>query len=138
MTNLITMIEKTFAKGNYNEWEKFIKETLPQQSELFRLKLIPAIDETLVNMLGGYSEIHKNSIDITPIFNEYLTIKADIIYIVGDFKAPDVPTEAVKRDEDAIREFLEEQFKDVINIESVKINISTGELEIVASIAVKF
>ena len=132
------MIEKTFAKGNYNEWEKFIKETLPQQSELFRLKLIPAIDETLVNMLGGYSEIHKNSIDITPIFNEYLTIKADIIYIVGDFKAPDVPTEAVKRDEDAIREFLEEQFKDVINIESVKINISTGELEIVASIAVKF
>lgn len=138
MTNLITMIEKTFAKGNYNEWEKFIKETLPQQSELFRSKLIPAIDETLVNMLGGYSEIHKNSIDITPIFNEYLTIKADIIYTVDDFKAPDVPTDAVKRDEDAIREFLEEQFKDIINIESIKINISTGELEIVASIAVKF
>lgn len=132
------MTEKTFAKGNYNEWEKFIKETLPQQSELFRSKLIPTIDETLKNMLGSYSDIHKSSIDITPIFNEYLTIKADIIYTVDDFKAPDVPTDAVKKDEDAIREFLEEQFKDVINIESVKISISTGELEIVASIAVKF
>ena len=133
------MIEKTFAKGNYNEWEKFIKETLPQQSELFRSKLIPAIDETLVNMLGGYSEIHKNSIDITPIFNEYLTIKADIIYTVDDFKAPDVPTEAVKRDEDAIREFLEEQFKeDEVSIESVEINTSSGELAIKANIAVKF
>ena len=132
------MIEKTFAKGNYNEWEKFIKETLPQQSELFRSKLIPAIDETLVNMLGGYSEIHKNSIDITPIFNEYLTIKADIIYTVDDFKAPDVPTDAVKKDEDAVRSFLEEQFKDTIAIDKVSIDVNTGALTVEASVAVKF
>ena len=132
------MIEKTFAKGNYNEWEKFIKETLPQRSELFRSKLIPAIDETLKNMLGGFSDIHKNSIDITPIFDEYLTIKATIIYGVEDFEAPDVPVEAVEKDIAAIRSFLEEQFKDEIAIDSVEISTTTGELTVEASVAVKF
>ena len=108
------MIEKTFAKGNYNEWEKFVKETLPQQSELFRSKLIPSIDEVLESMLGVYSNIHKTSIDIAPTFDEYLTIKAIIVYGIDDFEAPDVPTDAVKKDEDAVRAFLEEQFKDTI------------------------
>ena len=132
------MIEKTFAKGNYNEWEKFIKETLPQRSELFRSELIPAIDETLKNMLGGFSSIHKNSIDITPVFDEYLTIKAMIVYGVEDFEAPDVPVEAVEKDIAAIRSFLEEQFKDEIAIDSVEISTTTGELTIEASVAVKF
>lgn len=132
------MIEKTFAKGNYNEWEKFVKETLPQQSELFRSSLIPSIDGVLESMLGVYSDIHKTSIDITPTFDEYLTIKAVIVYEVEDFEAPDVPTEAVQKDEDAIRSFLEEQFKDVIVIDKVAIDVNTGALTIEASIAVKF
>ena len=132
------MIEKTFAKGNYNEWEKFVKETLPQQSELFRSSLIPSIDGVLENMLGVYSDIHKTSIDITPTFDEYLTIKAVIVYEVEDFEAPDVPTEAVQKDEDAIRSFLEEQFKDIIAIDKVAIDVNTGALTIEASIAVKF
>ena len=132
------MIEKTFAKGNYNEWEKFVKETLPQQSELFRSSLIPSIDGVLESMLGVYSDIRKTSIDITPTFDEYLTIKAVIVYEVEDFEAPDVPTEAVQKDEDAIRSFLEEQFKDIIAIDKVAIDVNTGALTIEASIAVKF
>ena len=132
------MIEKTFAKGNYNEWEKFVKETLPQQSELFRSSLIPSIDGVLESMLGVYSDIHKTSIDITPTFDEYLTIKAVIVYEVEDFEAPDVPTEAVQKDEDAIRSFLEEQFKDIFASDKVEIDVNTGALTIKASIAVKF
>lgn len=132
------MIDKTFAKGNYNEWEKFIKEVLPQKSELFRSDLIPAIDETLKSMLGGFSDIHKNSIDITPVFDEYLTIKADIVYKVEDFEAPDVPVEAVEKDTASIKSFLEEQFKDIVVIDNVEISTATGELKIEASIAVKF
>lgn len=132
------MTDKTFAKGNYNEWEKFIKETLPQQSELFRSRLIPAIDEVLRSMIGNYSDIHKTSIDIAPTFDEYLTIKAIIVYGVDDFEAPDVPTDAIKKDEDAIRVFLEEQFKDMIAIDKVAIDVNTGALTVEASIAVKF
>ena len=132
------MIDKTFAKGNYNEWEKFVKETLPQQSELFRSSLIPSIDEVLKSMLGSYSDVHKTSIDITPTFDEYLTIKAVIVYEVEDFEAPDVPTEAVQKDEDAIRDFLEEQFKDTITIDKIDIDVNTGALTVEASIAVKF
>ena len=132
------MIEKTFAKGNYNVWEKFIKETLPQQSEFFRSSLIPSIDEVLESMLGSYSNIHKTSIDIAPTFDEYLTIKAIIVYGVDDFEAPDVPTDAVKKDEDAVRSFLEEQFKDTIAIDKVSIDVNTGALTVEASVAVKF
>ena len=132
------MIDKTFAKGNYNEWDNFVKNVLPQKSEMLRSSLIPAIDETLKNMLGGFSDIHKSSIDVTPVFDEYLTIKAAIVYTVEDFEAPDVPVEAVEKDTDAIRSFLEEQFKDTIAIDSVEISTTTGELKVEASIAVKF
>ena len=132
------MIEKTFAKGNYNEWEKFVKETLPQQSELFRSSLIPSIDEVLESMLGSYSNIHKTSIDIAPTFDEYLTIKAIIVYGVDDFEAPDVPTDAVKKDEDAVRSFLEEGGGGGGGGDRVSIDVNTGALTVEASVAVKF
>ena len=76
------MIEKTFAKGNYNEWEKFIKETLPQRSELFRSKLIPAIDETLKNM--GFTV--KETMDLFKLFGKkILDIINDNIYELVEY-----------------------------------------------------
>lgn len=133
------MIEKTFASGNYNAWETFIKETLPLKNSVFREKVIPRIDQTLESMLGVYASIKKTSIDITPTFDEYLTIRANIVYSVEDFNAPDVPTAAVEKDVTAITNTLKEQIdEEFATIEEVDIDINTGELKVIAAVAVKF
>lgn len=133
------MIEKSFASGNYNSWEKFTRETLPQRTDTIKLKLVPSIDQILESMLGEFSNVHKISADIAPVFDEYIRIGVSLVYEVEDFKAPDVPTKAVEADTQAIKNSLEEQFKeDDISIESVAINTNSGELIVKASIAVKF
>lgn len=133
------MIDKSFASGNYNSWEKFTRETLPQKTDIVKLKLVPFIDQILESMLGEFSNVHKISADITPVFDEYIRIGVSLVYEVEDFKAPDVPTKAVEADTQAIKNSLEEQLKeDEVSIESVKINTSSGELAIKANIAVKF
>ena len=133
------MIDKSFASGNYNSWEKFTRETLPQKTDTVKLKLVPSIDQILGSMLGEFSNIHKISADVTPVFDEYIRIGVSLVYEVEDFKAPDVPTKAVEADTQAIKNSLEEQLKeDEVSIESVKINTSSGELAIKANIAVKF
>ncbi len=133
------MTDKSFASGNYNSWEKFTRETLPQKTDIVKLKLVPSIDQILESMLGEFSNILKISADVTPVFDEYIRIGVSLVYEVEDFKAPDVPTKAVEADTQAIKNSLEEQLKeDEISIESVKINISSGELTVKASIAIKF
>lgn len=133
------MMDKSFASGNYNSWEKFTRETLPQKTDVVKLRLVPSIDQILESMLGEFSNIHKISADVTPVFDEYIRIGVSLIYEVEDFKAPDVPTKAVEADTQAIKDSLEEQFKeDDISIESVAINTNSGELTVKASIAVKF
>ena len=133
------MIDRSFASGNYNSWEKFTRETLPQKTDVVKLKLVPSIDQILESMLGEFSNIHKISADITPVFDEYIRIGVSLVYEVEDFKAPDVPIKAVEADTQAIKNSLEEQLKeDEVSIESVKINTSSGELAIKANIAVKF
>lgn len=133
------MIDTSFASGNYNTWEKFTRETLPQKTDIVKLKLVPLIDQILGSMLGKFSNIHKVSADITPIFDEYIRIGVSLVYEVEDFKAPDVPVKAVEADTQAIKESLEEQLEeDEVSIESVNININSGELVVKANIAVKF
>ena len=97
------------------------------------------MDQILESMLGEFSNIHKISADVTPVFDEYIRIGVSLVYEVEDFKAPDVPTKAVEADTQAIKNSLEEQLKeDEVSIESVKITTSSGELTVKASIAVKF
>lgn len=133
------MIDKSFASGNYNTWEKFTRETLPQKTDIVKLKLVPLIDQILGSMLGEFSNIHKVSADITPIFDEYIRIGVSLVYEVEDFKAPDVPVKAVEADTQAIKESLEEQLEeDEVSIENVNINTNSGELVVKANIAVKF
>ena len=133
------MIDTSFASGNYNTWEKFTRETLPQKTDIVKLKLVPLIDQILGSMLGKFSNIHKVSADITPIFDEYIRIGVSLVYEVEDFKAPDVPVKAVEADTQVIKESLEEQLEeDEVSIESVSININSGELVVKANIAVKF
>ena len=133
------MIDTSFANGNYNLWEKFTRETLPQKTDIVKLKLVPLIDQILGSMLGEFSNIHKVSADITPIFDEYIRIGVSLVYEVEDFKAPDVPVKAVEADTQAIKESLEEQLEeDEVSIESVNINTNSGELVVKANIAVKF
>lgn len=133
------MIDRSFANGNYNLWEKFTRETLPQKTDIVKLKLVPLIDQILGSMLGEFSNIHKVSADITPIFDEYIRIGVSLVYEVEDFKAPDVPVKAVEADTQAIKESLEEQLEeDEVSIESVNINTNSGELVVKANIAVKF
>ena len=133
------MIDTSFASGNYNTWEKFTRETLPQKTDIVKLKLVPLIDQILGSMLGKFSNIHKVSADITPIFDEYIRIGVSLVYEVEDFKAPDVPVKAVEADTQVIKESLEEQLEeDEVSIESVNINTNSGELVVKANIAVKF
>lgn len=133
------MMDKSFASGNYNSWEKFTRETLPQKTDVVKLRLVPSIDQILESMLGEFSNVHKISADVTPVFDEYIRVGVSLVYEVEDFKAPDVPTKAVEADTQAIKNSLEEQFKeDDISIESVAINTNSGELTVKASIAVKF
>lgn len=133
------MIDTSFANGNYNLWEKFTRETLPQKTDIVKLKLVPFIDQILGSMLGEFSNVHKVSADITPIFDEYIRIGVSLVYEVEDFKAPDVPVKAVEADTQAIKESLEEQLEeDEVSIESVNINTNSGELVVKANIAVKF
>lgn len=133
------MIDKSFASGNYNSWEKFTRETLPQKTDIVKLKLVPFIDQILGSMLGEFSNVHKISADVTPVFDEYIRIGVSLVYEIEDFKAPDVPVKAVEADTRAIKDSLEEQFKeDDISIEGVAINTNSGELTVKANIAVKF
>ena len=127
------MKNEQFEKGNYNEWDRIVKEVLPNANKTIRYTLLPLLDETLKSMLGQVSEWTKKEINVSQSLNndKLDSILYSIIYIVDDFNVPEASKEAIETDQDAIRTALE---SDDVAIDSVTIDTSDGKLTVVARI----
>lgn len=127
------MKNEQFEKGNYNEWDRIVKEVLPNANKTIRYTLLPLLDETLKSMLGQVSEWTKEEINVSQSLNndKLDSILYSIIYIVDDFNVPEASKEAIETDQDAIRTALE---SDDVAIDSVTIDTSDGKLTVVARI----
>ena len=118
------MKNSQFNSGNYNDWDNIVKKILPQINKTLRYTAIPTIDEKLALMVGSNAEIIKESIDIEQIVDRdgLKGIKALITYYVDEFKVPNAPQDAIDTDETSLREFL-----NCDTFEVVDINIDTND-----------
>lgn len=128
------MKSSQFNSGNYNSWDKLVKETLPEVNNTIRNVLIPKIDAILDSMLGGVNaEYTKESINISQNFeaNQISGVICDIVYTVDDFQVADAPKDAIDTDVQAITNALQnEKYK----ITKVDISTNDGKLSITAEI----
>ena len=128
------MKSSQFNSGNYNSWDKLVKETLPEVNNTIRNVLIPKIDAILDSMLGGANaEYTKESIDVSQNFeaNQISGVICDIVYTVDDFQVADAPKDAIDTDVQAITDALKNE---KYNITKVDISTNDGKLSITAEI----
>ena len=128
------MKSSQFNSGNYNSWDKLVKQTLPQVNDTIRNILIPKLDATLESMLGGADvSFTKECIDISQNFegNQISGIICEITYIVDDFQVPDAPKDAVDTDVKAITEALKNEKYEITDL---TISTSDGKMKITVEI----
>ena len=127
------MNNEQFEKGNYNEWDKIVKEVLPNANKIIRYTLLPELDKTLKSMLGQVSQWTREEINVSQCLedNRLSSVLYTISYMVDDFNVPEASKEAIETDQDAIRQALE---SDEVAIDSVVIDTSNGRLTITARI----
>ena len=127
------MNNEQFEKGNYNEWDKIVKEVLPNANKIIRYTLLPELDKTLKSMLGQVSQWTREEINVSQCLedNRLSSVLYTISYMVEDFNVPEASKEAIETDQDAIRQALE---SDEVAIDSVTIDTSNGRLTVTARI----
>ena len=127
------MNNEQFEKGNYNEWDKIVKEVLPNANKMIRYTLLPELDKTLKSMLGQVSQWTREEINVSQCLedNRLSSVLYTISYMVEDFNVPEASKEAIETDQDAIRQALE---SDEVAIDSVVIDTSNGRLTVTARI----
>ena len=127
------MNKEQFEKGNYNEWDKIVKEVLPNANKIIRYTLLPELDKTLKSMLGQVSQWTREEINVSQCLedNRLSSVLYTISYMVEDFNVPEASKEAIETDQDAIRQALE---SDEAAIDSVVIDTSNGRLTVTARI----
>ena len=127
------MNNEQFEKGNYNEWDKIVKEVLPNANKIIRYTLLPELDKTLKSMLGPVSQWTREEINVSQCLedNRLSSVLYTISYMVDDFNVPEASKEAIETDQDAIRQALE---SDEVAIDSVIIDTSNGRLTVTARI----
>ena len=125
------MNNEQFEKGNYNEWDKIVKEVLPNANKIIRYTLLPELDKTLKSMLGQVSQWTREEISVSQCLedNRLSSVLYTISYMVDDFNVPEASKEAIETDQDAIRQALE---SDEVAIDSVIIDTSNGRLTVTA------
>lgn len=126
-------IDKLFKEGNYNEWDKFVRETLPSIDESIENNLLVNLDQALISMLGPTLTVEKESINVTQVINDQKLsgIKIEIIYTVKDWVVPGCPEEAVDQDTDALLNYIQ---NDLIEITYLNIDTNIGRLTIQAEV----
>lgn len=127
------MNNEQFEKGNYNEWDKIVKEVLPNANKIIRYTLLPELDKTLKSMLGQVSQWTREEISVSQCLedNRLSSVLYTISYMIDDFNVPEASKEAIETDQDAIRQALE---SDEVAIDSVIIDTSNGRLTVTARI----
>ena len=127
------MNNEQFEKGNYNEWDKIVKEVLPNANKIIRYTLLPELDKTLKSMLGQVSQWTREEINVSQCLedNRLSSVLYTISYMVEDFNVLEASKEAIETDQDAIRQALE---SDEVAIDSVIIDTSNGRLTVTARI----
>lgn len=123
------MISPTFNIGNYNDWDTFVRITLPNSIDLIEQVIISQIDTALLSMLGNNARITKESINVTQQCDrDHMEgIVLDIIYIVEDFKVPDAPDKAILADTEAIKGMLISG-DDSYTLNEINIDVNQGTL----------
>ena len=127
------MNNEQFEKGNYNEWDRIVKEVLPNANKIIRYTLLPELDKTLKSMLGQVSQWTREEINVSQCLedNRLSSVLYTISYMIDDFNVPEASKEAIETDQDAIRQALE---SDEVAIDSVIIDTSNGRLTVTARI----
>jgi hypothetical protein len=128
------MRSSQFNSGNYNSWDKLVRQTLPEVNNTIRHTLIPKIDAVLDSMLGGTNaEYTKDNIDVSQNFeaNQIVGVICEITYIVDDFQVADAPRDAIDTDIKAITDALKDNKYDITKVD---ISTSDGKLTVTAEI----
>lgn len=122
-------IPKQFESGNYNNWQITVTKTMPKINEIIRKDTLPLLDKTLISMLGEFCTVVKQSIDVTYLMDNSILsgMTCHVIYNVEDFKASNVPDEAVKTDCNAISTVFEGK---EYTVKEINIDTSNGNLDI--------
>lgn len=126
-------IDKLFKEGNYNEWDEFVRTTLPSIDESIENNLLVNLDQALISMLGPTLTVEKESINITQVINDQKLsgIKIEIIYTVKDWVVPGCPEDAIVQDTDALLNYIQ---NDLIEITDLNIDTNIGRLTIQAEV----
>jgi len=123
------MITKQFEQGNYNSWQNSVTTLMPKINDLIRHDLLSNLDKVLVSMVGEYSDIIRDSINVNYIINDKSIdgMNCEIIYNIEDFKVANVPDEAVQTDCNAIKSVFEEK---PYTVKEITIDTTSGKLTI--------
>ncbi len=121
------MVTKQFEKGNYNQWYNSVVSLMPKIDTLIRHDLLDTLDSTLISMVGTYSEIKRDEINVNYILddNNLEGITCTFSYDISDFKVPNATDEAVDTDCEAIRSVFNDK---PYVIKELNINKTTGIL----------
>ena len=121
------MVTTQFEQGNYNEWYNSVIFLMPKINDLIRHDLLATLDETLLAMVGGYSDIKRDAIDMVYMLDDDAMsgITCKLSYIVDDFKVNNAPDEAVVTDQNAIKGMFEGK---PYTIRELTIDKTTGKL----------
>lgn len=121
------MITTQFEKGNYNQWYESVVTIMPKINNLIRHDLLTTLDSTITSMIGTYSDVKKDTINVTYILEDDSIegITCTFSYDIEDFKVPNAPDEAVVTDCNAIKSvFANKPYE----IKEININKTTGVL----------
>lgn len=121
------MITTQFEQGNYNQWYESVVTIMPKINDLIRHDLLTTLDNTLISMVGTYSDIAKDTINVTYILEDDSIegVTCTFSYRIDDFKVPNAPDEAVVTDCTAIKSVFDGK---PYTIKSININKTTGVL----------
>lgn len=116
-----------FTTGNFNTWEKFVNETLPNANKRIREELPYAIDAILYEMLTKRAVFKRESLDVKEIVDNFTLsgLKVEVSYLVDDFIVPDAPRDAIDADVETIKGALSS-----FDVKELSIDTKTGKLSI--------
>ena len=124
--------EVTFEKGNWDTFTQSAQE-YSQKVTVIRQTLVPLIEKSLIELLETSGAYDRQSFESSASFqNGEFRVTAELHYQVDLWIGTDFDPEAVQHDQGYIYQTI--SVVPGIRIESVKIDTSEGDLQIIASV----
>lgn len=118
-----------FSTGNFDIWDYYINEKMPEGMRILKTIVMPVIEKGLSDLLGDSSEFERLEGNIDFIWNPDGTpgsLEGFLSYEVSSFKIPDdiIPREAQGHDEAFLNSYTTRIEK--VKFKPVSINLDNG------------